>query len=64
MESRGILLLRPYLSLFIVVPESAAPRREELKRLVTEINTTQVDAEEVLSNHAYYYDRKKGKLLL
>lgn len=48
----------------IIVPESAAPKQEDLSSLVTEINKTQVDAEEVLSNHAYYYDRKKRKLLL
>ncbi len=46
----------------IIIAESAAPGQEELSDLVTEINTTQVDAEEVLSNHAYYYDRKKRKL--
>ena len=43
---------------------NAAPGQEELSDLVTEINTTQVDAEEVLSNHAYSYDRKKKKLLM
>lgn len=48
----------------IIVPESAAPDQDELSRLVSEINTTQVDAEEVLSNHAYYYSRKRKKLLL
>lgn len=48
----------------IIISESSAPRQEELIDLVTEINTTQVDAEEVLSNHAYYYDRKKRKLLM
>lgn len=48
----------------IIIPQSAAPGQEELSDLVTEINTTQVDAEEVLSNHAYYYDRKKRRLLM
>ncbi|MGF0031976.1 DUF5688 family protein [Bariatricus sp. SGI.154] len=48
----------------IIVPESEAPGKEELCCLVTEINETQVDEEEVLSNQVYYYDRKKRKLLL
>lgn len=48
----------------IIVPESEAPGKEELDRLVAEINRTQVDDEEVLSNQAYYYDRRKRKLLL
>ena len=46
----------------IIVPESEAPAQAELSRLVKEINETQVDPEEVLSNHAYYYDRKQKKL--
>ena len=46
----------------IIVPESEAPGQAELSRLVKEINETQVDPEEVLSNHAYYYDRKQKKL--
>lgn len=48
----------------IIVPESEAPGKEELSCLVKEINETQVDEEEVLSNQAYYYDRKKRRLLL
>lgn len=46
----------------IVVPESVAPGREALDLLVREVNATQVDAEERLSNHAYYYDRQARRL--
>lgn len=48
----------------IIVPERAAPEKEELSAMVTEINQTQVEAEEVLSNRAYYYDRKEGELCM
>ena len=48
----------------IVVPEKAAVEKEELSAMVAEINRTQVEAEEVLSDHAYYYDRKKGRLFM
>ena len=48
----------------IIVPESASPGRRVLDRLVREVNDTQVDQEDVLSDHAYYYDRRKGCLLL
>ena len=41
-----------------------APSKEELSEMVAEINRTQVEAEEVLSDHAYYYDRKQEKLVL
>lgn len=46
----------------IVVPESAAPGREALDLLVREVNETQVDEEERLSDHAYYYDRQVRRL--
>lgn len=48
----------------IIVPERAAPGKEELSAMVAEINQTQVEAEEVLSNRAYYYDRKEGELCM
>ena len=48
----------------IIIAESEAPSKEELSEMVAEINRTQVEAEEVLSDHAYYYDRKQEKLVL
>ena len=48
----------------IIVAESEAPGREELASMIEEINETQVEAEEVLSDRAYYYDRESGKLAL
>ncbi|MCI8561659.1 MAG: hypothetical protein HFH03_11155 [Dorea sp.] len=46
----------------IVIPENMADSKEELSAMVAEVNRTQVDAEEVLSDRAYYYDREKGIL--
>lgn len=46
----------------IIVPESRAPEQKDLCAIVSEINETQVKEEEVLSNHAYYYDREKKEL--
>lgn len=48
----------------IIVAESESPDKDELCSLIEEINETQVEAEEVLSDHAYYYDRDTGKLTL
>lgn len=48
----------------IIVPESVAPFRGVLNRMVEEINETQLEEEEILSDHAYYYDCKKGCLML
>lgn len=48
----------------IIIAEKDAPRGEGwLSEMVQEINETQVEAEEVLSNSAYYYDRQKKKLV-
>lgn len=48
----------------IVIPERAAPGKGELSAMVAEINETQVEAEEVLSDRAYYYDREKRALCM
>ena len=41
----------------IILPESGALLKEELNAVIQEINGSQVNAEEYLSDHAYYYDR-------
>ena len=41
----------------IILPESGALPKEELNAVIQEINGSQVNAEEYLSDHAYYYDR-------
>ncbi len=48
----------------IIVPESAASGHEAMNALVAEVNETQIEAEEILSDHAYYYDRRKRELYL
>lgn len=48
----------------IIVPESYSMEQKEMDEMVTEINATQVADEEVLSNHAYFYERDAKKLIL
>lgn len=48
----------------ILVPADSNTSMEEFTQMVREVNETQVDEEELLSDHAYYYDSKKGLLLL
>lgn len=48
----------------IVVRKSAASGKEFLSGIVKEINETQVEREEVLSNRAYYYDRACKRLIM
>lgn len=47
----------------IVVPESVSPGWEALNLLVDEVNKTQIDPEEHLSDHVYYYDRQVRRLI-
>ena len=46
----------------IIVPESQCPSREELDKMILEINETHISKEEVLADHAYYYNRKTKEL--
>lgn len=46
----------------IIIPCHKSITCEELDEMIQDINETQVDAEEVLSNHAYLYERSSGRL--
>ena len=43
----------------ILIPESKAPEKEEIRKMIVEVNETQVDEEDRLSDNVYYYDLKK-----
>lgn len=62
MESRVSPLLRPYLSLCIIVPFSNNYTKSSLMEMVKDINETQVASEEVLSNRVYTYIREKEEV--
>ena len=62
MESKVSALLRPYLSLFILVPFQEEIDKSQLIQMVNEVNETQVAKEEVLSSSVYYYDRLRKEL--
>lgn len=48
----------------LIIRKSASPGKAALAAMVTEINETQVEKEEVLSGRAYYYDSVHHKLSL
>lgn len=50
----------------ILVPDTGKENKKELCAMVKEVNETQVEPEEVLADHVYYYDKeqKKTSLLL
>lgn len=47
---------------WIIVPQENAPDEKELSAMVKEINETQVEPEEILADHAYFFDREKNCL--
>lgn len=48
----------------IVVPATEGNDKETLRRMVREINASQVEAQEVLSDNIYYFDRCQQKMTL
>lgn len=47
----------------IIIPESQAPCINALNEMIVEINQTQVEIEDVLSDHVYYYNLEQGELI-
>lgn len=48
----------------ILVPDSGKEDAGKLQQMVKEVNETQLDAEDVLSDSVYYFDRMTGKITL
>ncbi len=46
----------------IIVPKSKGMPKQELDEMIQEINQTQLEPEEILSDHAYYYERSSGQI--
>lgn len=46
----------------IIVPEKCGMQKDELKRMVMDINRTELDPKEVLSDSVYYFDRKSHEI--
>lgn len=63
MESGVRMPLRPYLSLFLLIPDNGNVETERLEEMVYEVNNTQVAPEEVLSDRVYYFDRFENALM-
>lgn len=47
---------------WIFMPESCGVEKSALDEMVRQINAEQINAEEWLSDHVYYYDRKTGTI--
>lgn len=60
----GFYILPSSIHECILVPDSGQYTKAELETMVKEVNATQVEADEVLSDSVYYYDRKKDMLMM
>lgn len=63
MESRDCSLLRPYLSLLLLIPDQDLDY-VGLLEMVIEINRTEVPEEDVLADNVYKYDRSKNQIVI
>ena len=62
-ESRKNLFVLPSsVHEVILLEDTGEENPEDLKRMIYEVNRTNVAAEEVLSDSLYYYDRKQKNL--
>ena len=50
--------LRPYLSLFLLVPDNGDMTADALRDMVQDVNAKEVSPEERLSDNVYHYDSK------
>ena len=48
----------------ILIPANTCSSLEEMTEMVQEVNETQVEAEELLADHAYYYSSEQQRLIL
>ena len=53
---------KSYLSLLIILKAESCDSNEDLKKMIGEVNTTQVAKQEVLSYSLYYFDRHLSRV--
>lgn len=46
----------------LLIPDDGSIKEEDLNSMVQEVNETELEEEEILSDHVYYYSREKKKL--
>lgn len=60
--NKDIFILPSSIHEVILLPVVGNEDYDELKRMVKEVNETQVEPEEVLSDSVYYFDKKTGQI--
>lgn len=59
---KNLFILPSSIHEVIIIPDDGEQEAEELWKMVCEINATQVEPEEVLTDSVYYFSRKKNKI--
>ena len=57
-------MLKPYLSLFIILPDTPDMDKDMLEHMVQDINAGEVAPEDRLSDHVYMYDSVEKEIVL
>ena len=60
---RSFYLMPSSIHEWIVIFENSENNKEMLDEFLRDVNKTQVSAEELLSNHVYYYDKEQKKVV-
>ena len=58
----GLILLPSSIHEMLFLPASTCDRHEYLKEMVAHVNRTELDADDILSDNVYYYDKNTDKL--
>lgn len=48
----------------LLIPASSHMKKEDFNQMIKEVNETQLEPEEILSDHVYYYSREKNSILI
>ncbi len=56
-EGKNLFIIPSSIHEVILLPDSGQEDAKQLQRMVAEVNATQVEPEEILSNNLYYYNR-------
>jgi len=57
---QGIYIIPSSIHEIIIVPKKLCNSEYSINNMITEVNLNEVDTEEVLSGHAYYYSNTEG----
>lgn len=61
---KNLMIIPSSIHEVLLVPVEDASDKQEYNRMVEEVNATQVERQEILSDHVYYYDRELDEIII